>query len=62
MFWRAQCSTPCASNISMSFGTPSAAPGRSGGGVPTTTSVLTRSGRRAAKARAIVPPILAPIR
>ena len=36
--------------------------GPNGGGEPTTVSVLTRSGRRAAKARATVPPILAPTR
>jgi hypothetical protein len=34
----------------------------SGGGVPTTVNVRTRVGRRAAKARAIMPPILAPTR
>ena len=62
MFCRAQYSTPCVSIVWITAGAFSAAPGRSGGGVPTTVSVLTRSGRRAAKARAIVPPILAPTR
>ena len=62
MFCRAQCSTPCVSKSRINPGTLSAAPGRNGGGVPTTVRVIKRSGRRAAKARAIVPPILAPTR
>ena len=62
MFCRAQYSTPWVSKSRMSSGTLSAAPTRSGGGVPTTVRVMTRSGLRVAKARAIVPPILAPTR
>src|SRR2546425_11547004 len=56
---RAQCSTPLVSNSAVSAGIPSA-PLRSGGGEPITVSVVTRSGRRAAKARAMIPPIFAP--
>ena len=62
MFCRAQYSTPWSSNILTVAGTFSATPSRNGGGEPTTVSVMTRSGRRAAKARATVPPILAPTR
>ena len=62
IFCRAQYSTPCVSKSRINSGTRSAAPTRSGGGVPTTVSVISRSGRRAAKARAIVPPIFAPTR
>ena len=60
--WAQRSTPPGCSKALMSAGARSAAPTRYGGGVPTTVSVRTRAGRRAAKARAIVPPILAPIR
>jgi hypothetical protein len=60
--WAQRATPPGCSKAVMSAGARSAAPTRYGGGVPTTVSVRTRAGRRAAKARAIVPPILAPMR
>ena len=62
MFLRAHASTPSFSSSSVECA--ALAPMRShfGGGVPTTVSVCTLSGQRAAKWRAIVPPSLAAIR
>ena len=60
MLLRAQYSMPCSWNKAIIEAVFSSAFLRVAPGDPTTDNVLTRCGCRAAKARAMVPPILAP--